>query len=134
MRTILYLGIFLLFTAEVLSSTIVIGKTNGGPSGYNTVIEKHDGNNNHSLACYDPGYSCCEWMNPPHIVGPHSNPEWSDLEQYANNQVAAGNLSGNYTSNIEINGDLWNRSVQWSGTSISNVSMTINVELVTYPN
>ncbi len=133
MRTLLYIGIFLLFNSVVFSTTIVIGKTNGGPTGYNTVIEKHDGNN-HSLVCKDPGYACCEWMIKPQIVGPHSNPEWSDLEQYANNQVALGNLSGNYTNNVEINGDLWNRSVQWSGTCSSNVTITVNVELVTYPN
>jgi hypothetical protein len=133
MKTFFYVGIFLLLTTTVFSATINIGKTNGGFNGYNTVIEKHDGDK-HALVCYDPGNACCEWMIRPNIVGPHSNPEWNDLEQYANNQVASGNLSGSYINNIEINSDFWGRSVQWEGTTTGNVTVNINIELITYPN
>lgn len=136
MKKLIFLIVtILLVSTHVFCATkvIIIQKTGGGPNGYHTVYEVHNGNQ-HQLACQDPGYEVCDWSVKPQVQGPNSIVSWDDLETHANQQVINGNSIGTYTNNVYINGDFWNRSVQWNGTDTCNLQVDINIQLVTYPN
>ena len=133
MKKIFILILISIILTTTASAFISVTKAGGGKNGYDYVSEEHDGSF-HTLSCSGEGYAPCEWTVKPEFTGPNSVAPWEDLEQYAITQVQAGNLQGTYTNNVEINGDLWNRSVQWDGQDTLNIDIDLNIQLVTYPN
>lgn len=133
MKKIIYFILISIILTTTASAFISVTKQSGGKNGYDLVSEVHR-NNDHYLNCSGIGYAKCEWTVKPQYIGPNSVAPWEDLEQYANDQVELGNLTGTYTNNVAINGDLWNRSVQCDGQDSLNIDIDINIQLVTYPN
>ena len=96
--------------AQAKTKTITITQINGdGTNGWNRVTERHqesaDGST-HSLTCSDPGNAMCQWTVGPRVL----------LVGYAEQQIAAGTLTGTHTTVQE--GIVY--FVEWEGTDINN--------------
>ncbi|OGU59416.1 MAG: hypothetical protein A2X64_00685 [Ignavibacteria bacterium GWF2_33_9] len=140
MKTIVLVLFFSLFSiAPTFSRTIIIEYENIGQHGYNVVKEKHEdagwfSSSVSKLVCVDKGNIDGFWnINPrkfPDMFGPNgSNPEWEDLKDYADNQIAKGNNSGTFINNIELDNDLWFRDVKWSSEKNRIIKITINIRI-----
>jgi len=97
--------------------TIIIDKRDGGPNGFNRVWEYHDYKvDKHILYCRGAGYEACEWTHSPEIVRGYPR-----LIEYAEQRIAAGELSGSYSE--EIDGVLC--TVQWEAQDPYNATITL---------
>lgn len=93
---------------------------------------------NSTLICTAPGQHECKFKIDPTTLrdmkGPNnSNPEWKDLNDYAENKIAEDLLFGSFENNVTLNGDFWYKSVEWEETDINNYNITIQIELAPTP-
>ncbi len=130
--------------SSVFSRTIEITKTGAGGNGGYDVFEKHDDgiwlikSAKSTLTCVAPGSQECKFTIDPRtlsdLVGPNgSNPNWTDLDDYAKDKIQSNIFTGTYSNNLSINGDLWYRNVSWIATDKYNYKVTINIELAPLP-
>lgn len=141
METALKLALLILMISAVSAFGRNIKVTQTGASGSNgyTVVEVHDDGGwftgpSSKLTCIAPGPSACVWsIDPrtlPDMIGPNnSNPEWEDLKDHAMSEIANNVMTGSYNNNVEINGDLWYRTVEWDAIDIDNYTIDVNVQL-----
>lgn len=128
-KKIVAAGLIIASTQTLMSGTISIIRSGGGPNGYNKVTEFHaHGGSHHSLICSGVGYDKCEWIRiPKYSSGPGgSSVGIEDLVQFAESRLSKGSTSGSHTANLTIGSDLWYRSVTWSSSS---TSQTIQIEI-----
>jgi len=124
---------FFSINTTLFSYDVVVNRNNGGQNGYKVVQENHDTNDGTSnLNCQDPGHSSCDFVSAPEDVhnlqtGNGTDIPWEDLENYAIDEIDLGNLTGNHTANITLDGELWYRSVSWDATGSYDNEITINI-------
>lgn len=117
-RRITALCMLMLFISSVAlgkSKTIVIEKIDGNESNlWGSVTEYHeetaDGGGHHRLRCSNPGNTLCYWTMAPRTM----------LVEYAEREIAAGNLSGTYSTVRQS----ITYHVEWSATDINNYLIT----------
>ncbi len=97
---------------------IVVEKEGGGPTGYDKVTEVHD-EDYHYLGCEDEGWESCTWS-----VLPEAHPGFPELIDYAEGQIAEGNLEGTYSAEY----DGVTCYVQWKATDIYNLRIELWTE------
>lgn len=111
--------IALLATAASHARTIVIIKERGGIFGYLYVNERHigeKGQDYHELKCTEPGFTACRWTHPPTIVR-----GFPRLIEYAEERIAAGELTGSYSETID--GVVC--TVRWEAQDTRNATITL---------
>ncbi|GBD07202.1 hypothetical protein HRbin21_01018 [bacterium HR21] len=115
MKVLLVVAGVALASALVSARTIIIVKVNGGPSGFNRVSEVHTENES-KLTCYGSGSTACEWTVKPQLVRGYPR-----LIEYAETQIAEGNLVGTYTEMI----DGVPCTVRWEAQDVYNAEIVL---------